>query len=343
MSKPKFYKGAAFDNNKAKENENRSVVFDKLKDKDLIQRNKWKTSMCEVFLTTGKCKFKDRCMFAHIKEELRKPVCLFGEFCKNKDVCDKDHSPNAVIPMIPPKPYHLPTAKKTSEQKIKDREERKKAKPFKIELSDDEDEDDMIDSNASSRCSSTTEFLSKPISDVMRPYESPCMTPSPMLMSYGMKEYGSYEGVKQSTGQFDEYSKEIIEQTIEKINEINSEEDEELISTMNNLTMFPKRMTKEEEFESQSNKEFIRDNFYEVKRLLEHVDNENKKYGNLHLVDRDLSVSPSQFRRDFEEIAREKMVTPKRKRLVIIELEEDEDFETIRSQILDINKKIKIL
>jgi hypothetical protein len=337
MSKA-FYKGYAFDKTKAKENENRSFVFDKLKDKDLIQRNKWKTSMCEAFITTGKCKFKDRCMFAHTKEELRKPVCLFGEFCKNKDVCDKDHTPNAVIPMIPQKPYHIPTAKKSAEQKIKDKEERKKAKPFRIELSDDEEDEDEISSTASSRCSSTTEFMTKPISDIMKPYESPCMTPSPMFMSYGMKEYGTYEGV------CNDDSKEYLEHTLEKSMEINSEEDEELVNTMTNLTMLPKiTTTKEEEIESRSNKEFIRDNFYEVKRLLEHVDAEIEKYGNIQLVDRDLSVPPNQFRKDFEEILREKMTTPKRKRLVIIELDEDEDFETIRSQILDINKKIKII
>lgn len=330
------------DYKKVEENKSRTVVFEKLKDKDLLHRNKWKTSMCDVFLKTGKCKFKAYCMFAHSKEELRKPVCLFGEFCKNKHSgCDKDHNPNAIIPMIPVKPHYPITAKKPKEQKIKEREERKRlATDMKVEFSDDEDEDiiDLSEMSDSSRCSSvTSDILNKPLNEIMITIR----TPSSATIS-----------------PFVEMETKFEQQIKEKIDEITSEEDEEVMSAVNKFSslgmspkcspingVHPKIVNLNVERKTPCNKDFIRENYYEVKRIYSYMDAilKDEKIAYIELFDRSLNVDQIEFRKDFEEVAQEQKIQQKRKKLMIIELDDEDDYEMMRNTILEMkNKKIKL-
>ncbi len=79
----------------------RTEIFEtKVADKNIIQRNKLKTQMCKRFTETGYCDFGTGCHFAHDARELRKPICFFGDKCKNKKNCGYDHSTEE-IPEIP--------------------------------------------------------------------------------------------------------------------------------------------------------------------------------------------------------------------------------------------------
>ena len=81
--------------------DDRTEIFEtKVADKNIIQRNKLKTQMCKRFTETGHCGFGSGCHFAHDKSELRKPICFFGDKCKNKKNCGYDHSTEE-IPEIP--------------------------------------------------------------------------------------------------------------------------------------------------------------------------------------------------------------------------------------------------
>jgi len=87
--------------NKSKFNNDRSTIFEsKVTDKTLVQRNKLKTQMCKSMLTTGRCPFGEKCNFAHSQCEIRKPVCFFGDKCKNKESCGYDHS-TMEVPEMP--------------------------------------------------------------------------------------------------------------------------------------------------------------------------------------------------------------------------------------------------
>jgi hypothetical protein len=101
--------------NKTKFNNDRSAIFEnKVTDKSLVQRNKLKTQMCKSMLTTGNCPFGEKCNFAHSKDEIRKPICFFGEKCKNKDTCGYDHSTMEV-----PEIKKVETVKLEPQQKLK--------------------------------------------------------------------------------------------------------------------------------------------------------------------------------------------------------------------------------
>jgi hypothetical protein len=82
--------------------DDRTEIFEtKVADKNVIQRNKLKTQMCKRFTETGYCQFGKGCHFAHDKSELRKPICFFGDKCKDKKNCGYDHSTEE-IPDLPP-------------------------------------------------------------------------------------------------------------------------------------------------------------------------------------------------------------------------------------------------
>ncbi len=82
--------------------DDRTEIFEtKVADKNVIQRNKLKTQMCKRFTETGYCQFGKGCHFAHEKSELRKPICFFGDKCKDKKNCGYDHSTEE-IPDLPP-------------------------------------------------------------------------------------------------------------------------------------------------------------------------------------------------------------------------------------------------
>ena len=340
---------------KVEENKSRTVVFEKLKDKDLLHRNKWKTSMCDVFIKTGKCKFKAYCMFAHSKEELRKPVCLFGEFCKNKNNgCDKDHNPNAVIPMIPVKPHYPITAKKPKEQKLKEREERKRlATDMKVEFSDDE-EDDIIDlsemsdgSRCSSRCSVSSDILNKPLNEIMITIR----TPSSATISPFVEMETKFEHTYGGQTKFEQQIKD-------KIDEITSEEDEEVMNAVHNFSEMKVTSPKVSSINgvhqkivnlssrvTPCNKDFIRENYYEVKRIYSYMDSilKDEQIAYIELFDRSLNVDQIEFKKDFDEVSKENPLPQKRKKLMIIELDDDDDYDMMRNTILEMkNKKIKL-
>jgi hypothetical protein len=87
--------------NRSKFNNDRSAIFEsKVTDKTLVQRNKLKTQMCKSIMTTGKCPFGEKCNFAHSQSEIRKPICFFGDKCKNKESCGYDHS-TMEVPQLP--------------------------------------------------------------------------------------------------------------------------------------------------------------------------------------------------------------------------------------------------
>jgi hypothetical protein len=83
--------------------DNRTEIFEKkVTDKNLIQRNKLKTAMCKRMVETGSCQYGASCFFAHHQTEIRKPICFFGEDCKNKDTCGYDHATEVIPEMVPP-------------------------------------------------------------------------------------------------------------------------------------------------------------------------------------------------------------------------------------------------
>jgi hypothetical protein len=57
--------------------------------------------MCKRFTETGYCQYGKGCHFAHDKSEIRKPICFFGDKCKDKKNCGYDHSTEE-IPELPP-------------------------------------------------------------------------------------------------------------------------------------------------------------------------------------------------------------------------------------------------
>lgn len=86
--------------------DDRTEIFEnKVADKTIIQRNKLKTQMCKRMVETGSCSFGSSCYFAHHQSEIRKPICFFGDKCKDKKNCGYDHSTEE-MPEIPstPKP-----------------------------------------------------------------------------------------------------------------------------------------------------------------------------------------------------------------------------------------------
>jgi hypothetical protein len=83
--------------------DNRTEIFEtKVTDKNLIQRNKLKTAMCKRMVETGSCQYGASCFFAHHQSEIRKPICFFGDKCKNKDTCGYDHATEVIPEMVPP-------------------------------------------------------------------------------------------------------------------------------------------------------------------------------------------------------------------------------------------------
>ena len=81
--------------------DDRTEIFEtKIADKNIIQRNKFKTQMCKRITENGYCQFGSSCHFAHDKNELRKSVCLFGDLCKDKKNCGYDHTTEE-IPELP--------------------------------------------------------------------------------------------------------------------------------------------------------------------------------------------------------------------------------------------------
>ena len=63
----------------------------------------------------------------------------------------------------------------------------------------------------------------------------------------------------------------------------------------------------------------------------------------IELFDRSLNVDQIEFRKDFEEVAQEQKIQQKRKKLMIIELDDEDDYEMMRNTILEMkNKKIKL-
>ncbi len=109
MSTPKYRKKYVEDFSKMRvetqpshRRDDRTEIFEtKVADKNVIQRNKLKTQMCKRFTETGYCQFGKGCHFAHDKSELRKPICFFGDKCKDKKNCGYDHSTEE-IPDLPP-------------------------------------------------------------------------------------------------------------------------------------------------------------------------------------------------------------------------------------------------
>ncbi len=109
MSTPKYRKKYVEDFSKMRvetqpshRRDDRTEIFEtKVADKNVIQRNKLKTQMCKRFTETGYCQFGKGCHFAHEKSELRKPICFFGDKCKDKKNCGYDHSTEE-IPDLPP-------------------------------------------------------------------------------------------------------------------------------------------------------------------------------------------------------------------------------------------------
>ena len=102
--------------------DDRTEIFEnKVADKTIIQRNKLKTQMCKRMVETGSCSFGSSCYFAHHQSEIRKPICFFGDKCKDKKNCGYDHSTEE-MPEIPQNiepgiPVHHSLASKYEERK----------------------------------------------------------------------------------------------------------------------------------------------------------------------------------------------------------------------------------
>ena len=103
--------------------DDRTEIFEsKVADKNIIQRNKLKTQMCKRFTETGYCQFGQGCHFAHEKSELRKPICFFGDKCKDKKNCGYDHSTEEIPDLPPveivPKMWEVEVSPVTKEEKM---------------------------------------------------------------------------------------------------------------------------------------------------------------------------------------------------------------------------------
>lgn len=103
--------------------DDRTEIFEsKVADKNIIQRNKLKTQMCKRFTETGYCQFGKGCHFAHEKSELRKPICFFGDKCKDKKNCGYDHSTEEIPDLPPveivPKMWEVEVSPVTKEEKM---------------------------------------------------------------------------------------------------------------------------------------------------------------------------------------------------------------------------------
>jgi hypothetical protein len=103
--------------------DDRTEIFEtKVADKNVIQRNKLKTQMCKRFTETGYCQFGKGCHFAHDKSELRKPICFFGDKCKDKKNCGYDHSTEEIPDLPPveiiPKMWEVEVSPVTEEEKM---------------------------------------------------------------------------------------------------------------------------------------------------------------------------------------------------------------------------------
>ena len=107
----------------------------------------------------------------------------------------------------------------------------------------------------------------------------------------------------------------------------------------------PKIVNLNVERKTPCNKDFIRENYYEVKRIYSYMDAilKDDKIAYVELFDRSLNVDQIEFRKDFEEVAQEQKFQQKRKKLMIIELDDEDDYEMMRNTILEMkNKKIKL-
>jgi hypothetical protein len=103
--------------------DDRTDIFEsKVADKTIIQRNKLKTQMCKRFTETGYCQFGKGCHFAHDKSEIRKPICFFGDKCKDKKNCGYDHSTEEIPDLPPveiiPKMWEVEVSPVTEEEKM---------------------------------------------------------------------------------------------------------------------------------------------------------------------------------------------------------------------------------
>ena len=101
--------------------DDRSEIFEsKVSDKTIIQRNKLKTQMCKRFTETGYCQYGKGCHFAHDKNEIRKPICFFGDKCKDKKNCGYDHSTEEIpeLPEQQPKIWDVEVSPVTKEEEM---------------------------------------------------------------------------------------------------------------------------------------------------------------------------------------------------------------------------------
>lgn len=69
--------------------------------KEVSMQHHYKSKMCKNFITTGHCPYGDKCCFAHLESELRRPVCVNGNNCLFKATCPYDHTTEA--PTFPKK------------------------------------------------------------------------------------------------------------------------------------------------------------------------------------------------------------------------------------------------
>jgi len=329
------------DYQKINENKNRSLVFEKLQnDKDLLQRNKWKTIMCETFINTGKCKYGAYCMYAHSKEELRIPVCLFGEFCKKKNRgCKLDHTPNAVIPEIP----KFGTVKKTPEEKAKkrkEREERRKNRPqFKVNLEDDEDLSSDDESVASSTSRAETPFEIILTSQVEQKIEEIKLDDDPEIIdTIKHVEALSFEDATNIIKQ--DNVKTLLQDYIRPITPSNIAP-----SIKENMFTHPIIKSLKRATPTFHEDDYIRDNYHDIKRLLRHVSQiKDETYkDNIELVDKEININIDSFEEKVKYMEEtERLINKKRKKLLVIEVEEDDDYLETIDKIRQISKKIKV-
>ena len=124
-----YYRGNRVDPNMVMTNQMRTDVFAMMKDPIMQARNNLYCRMCNF--SKEDCPEGESCVFAHSAEQLRKPKCWFGQYCKKSaKECSWDHNPNHVIPEMPPKKKKAP---KVEEEK------------FLLNISPDEDEDEIIE------------------------------------------------------------------------------------------------------------------------------------------------------------------------------------------------------
>lgn len=134
----------------------RDELRTKMKDSSFKSRFLFKSKWC---VRGDKCRYKDKCHYAHNDEELRPPICNYGDRCRNKE-CSFYHIGDAYEFEHPKKPVPRVTTEKRPERRTERRPERREdRRPERREDPLDERKNETIDAVRKERIANIVELL----------------------------------------------------------------------------------------------------------------------------------------------------------------------------------------